>query len=107
MTTRTVSTLHTLCKQFDKESNVPVTTSAHTTRSDKSDIQKAVKAILDNELLTRKPGRSHRSFRTMRLHPLWNWERKETIEWIEKDFRSTEELQLKRMKMKGMTQTQI
>lgn len=20
----------------------------------------------------------------MRLHPLWNWERKETIEWIEK-----------------------
>jgi len=48
--------------------------------------QKAVKAILDNELLTRKPGRSHRSFRTMRLHPLRNWERKETIEWIEKDF---------------------
>ena len=82
--TRTVSTLHTLCKQFDKESNVPVTTSAHTTRSDKSDIQKAVKAVLDNELLTRKPGRSHRSFRTMRLHPLWNWERIETIEWIEK-----------------------
>lgn len=53
--TRTVSTLHTLCKQFDKESNVPVTTSAHTTRSDKSDVQKAVKAVLDNELLTRKP----------------------------------------------------
>ena len=79
--TRTVSTLHTLCKQFDKESNVPVT-SAHT-RSDKSDVQKAAKAVLNNELLTRKPERYHRSFRTMRLHPLWKLG-EETIEWMEK-----------------------
>ena len=79
--TRIVSTLHTLCKQFDKESNVPVT-SAHT-RSDKSDVQKAAKAVLNNELLTRKPERYHRSFRTMRLHPLLKLG-EETIEWMEK-----------------------
>ena len=51
-TARSVSTLDLVCKQFYRESNVPVTTLAHTTRTDKNDIQKVVMAVLDNELLT-------------------------------------------------------
>jgi len=47
---RSVSTLVLVCKQFDRESNVLVTTLAHTTRTDKNDIQKVVTAVLDNEL---------------------------------------------------------
>lgn len=81
---QSVSTLHALCKQFDAESCVPVTTSAHITRSDRIDIQKAIKAVQDNELLIRKSERSHRSFRNLRLNPLWNWKKEETVEWIEK-----------------------
>ena len=47
---RSVSTLDLVCKQFDRESNVPVTALAHTTRTDINDIQKVVMAVLDNEL---------------------------------------------------------
>jgi len=63
---------------------VPVTTLAHATRTDKNDIQKVVTAVLDNELLTIKSRRWHRSFPAMRLNPLWNWKRKDTLEWIDK-----------------------
>ena len=81
---RSVSTLFSVCKQFDSESNVPVTTSAHSTRTDKKDVQKIVKAVQDNDLLNVIAGRSHRSFKTMRLNPLWNWDREDTLQWIEK-----------------------
>ena len=81
---RSVSTLHSVCKQFDSESSVPVTTAAHSTRADKNNTQRVVKAVLDNDLLNIKPGRSHRNFHTMRLNPLWNWDKDSTLEWIEK-----------------------
>ena len=77
-----MSTLHALCKQFDSESNVPVTTSAHTTRSDTSDMQKVVSAV-SNNLLNIIPGRRHNMYKTKRLNPSWNWD-KDTIDWIEK-----------------------
>ena len=48
---RSVSTLHSLCKQFDSESNVPATTSAHSTKSDTVDIQKVVSAVLSNNFI--------------------------------------------------------
>ena len=41
-------------------------------------------AVLTNDLLQTTPGRSHRTFRRMRLNPLWNWDRKKTTDWIEK-----------------------
>ena len=81
---QSVSTLHALCKRFDSESNVPVITSAHTTKSDMSDMQKVVSAVLNNNLLKIVPGRRHNMYQTMRLNPLWNWNREDTIDWIEK-----------------------
>ena len=48
---RSVSTLHYVCKHFDSESKVPITTSAHSTRTDKNNIQKVVKAVIDKDLL--------------------------------------------------------
>ena len=44
---RSVSTLHSLCKQFDCESNVPVITSSHSTKADSVDTQKVVLAVLE------------------------------------------------------------
>ena len=81
---RSVSMLSAVCKQFDTESGVPVTTSEHKTRSTVTDIGKVVTAVLTNDLLQTTPGRSHRTFRRMRLNPLWNWDRKKTTDWIEK-----------------------
>ena len=86
---RSVSTLHRVCKQFDSESNVPATTSAHSSRSDRTDIQKVVSAVMKNNLLTVVCDRQHSNFKTMRLNPLWNWKPKDAIKWIEgkkKDF---------------------
>lgn len=81
---RSVSMLSAVCKQFDTESGVPVTTSEHKTRSTVTDIGKVVTAVLTNDLLQTTTGRSHRTFRRMRLNPLWNWDRKKTTDWIEK-----------------------
>lgn len=41
-------------------------------------------AVLTNDLLQITPGRSLRTFRRMRLNPLWNWDREKTIDWIKK-----------------------
>ena len=81
---RSVSMLSAVCKQFDTESGVPVTTSEHKTRSTVTDIGKVVTAVLKNDLLQITPRRSHRTFRRMRLNLLWNWDREKTIDWIEK-----------------------
>lgn len=81
---RCVSTLHAVCKQFDKESGVPVTTCAHSTRSDAGDIGRVTSAVLKSDLLTMHPGRSHSSFLNMKLNPLFNWNRGTTLTWIEK-----------------------
>ena len=66
-----------------------VTTSAHCTREDKTDVQKVLTSILTNELLEILPGRKHSSFNNIHINPLWNWEKQRAIEWIErkkKDF---------------------
>ena len=97
---RSVSTLHSVCKQFDSESNVPIKTSTHSTRTDKLDVQKVMRAVQDNDLLTVTSGRSHGSFKTMRLNPLWNWDREGTLQWIEKKKKDF-------MKYRGMTADEV
>ena len=81
---RSVSTLHLICKQFDGQSDIPVTTSAHSTKADKNDVQKVVTSVLNNKLLQKERGRKHNMYRTMKLNPLWNWSKEDTIEWIQK-----------------------
>ena len=81
---RSVSTIHTVCENFEKQSGVPFVTSAHSTRSNEEDIAKVVSVVLDKKLLTIVPGRKHSSFRQMRLNPLHRWKMDNTKEWIEK-----------------------
>ena len=81
---RSVSTVHAVCKQYDKESGVPVITSAHSTREDKTDVSKVVCAVLTNKLLEQIPDRSHRAYAGIHLDPLHNWDKKAAIEWIKK-----------------------
>ena len=47
-------------------------------------MQEVVSAVLDNNLLNIVPGRRHNMHKTMRFNPLWNWDRQDTIDWIEK-----------------------
>ena len=76
--------MHAVCKHFDKESGVPVPTTAHSTREDKTDVENVVHAVLTNKLPEQIPGRSHITYKGIHLNPLWNWDRKKAIEWIKR-----------------------
>ena len=80
---RCVSPLQAICKKFDTESNVPVVTSAHSTKSDITDIKKVLDVVLEGKLLTKVPARAHRAFPQLHLNPLHKWDREKTISWIE------------------------
>ena len=71
---RSVSMLDKICKQFDSESGVPVGTHAHSTKPDTEDVEKVVKVVLENALLTSHRGHKRRKFAAMRTHcnPFWN-----------------------------------
>lgn len=82
---RSVSTVHTMCKKFDLESDVPVTTSAHSRKKDKPDVEKVVVSVLTNDLLQIIPGRKHSAFKNIDLNPLWKWDKQKAIAWIERE----------------------
>ena len=88
-----VSTVHAVCKQFDKESGVPVVKSAHSTRGDKIDVGKVVSAVFTNKLLVQINDRSHQTYASIHLIPLQNWDRKKAIEWIKKKTERLHEVQ--------------
>ena len=81
---RSVSSIHAICKQYDKHSGVPLRTTAHSTLSDASDVSIVTQAVLKNELLHIIPGRHHKAFKIIKLNPVWNFNKKTTLEWIEK-----------------------
>ena len=79
---RSIATLQEITKQFDKESGVPTTTSAHSTKSDLIDIRKVISVVLQQKLITPASSRAHRSFPNMPLNPLHKWDRNSTIKWL-------------------------
>ena len=96
---RSVTSLHQICKRFDSESGVPITTTRHGSRSDIEDVRKVVKIVLKSKLLAELGQREHRSFREMKLNPLHKWDVKKTERWIErkieeyKKFRADSEIE--------------
>lgn len=81
---RCVTPLNAICKQFDTESQVPHTTSAHSTKSDAQDIEKVASLVLRLKLAAQQSGpRNHKSFPTMNINPLDKWDKKTTRTWIE------------------------
>ena len=81
---RCIAPLEDISKQFDKESGVPITTSAHSTMSDVTDICKVIPVVLQQKLITPVSSRAHRSFPNMSANPLHKWDRNSTIIWIKK-----------------------
>ena len=79
---RSVSTLETICKKFDRESQVLYGTSAHFTRPDDVDVRKVVSVLLSEKILVPSDGRKHRSFPEIHFNPLHKWDIKKTKEWI-------------------------
>ena len=79
---RSVSTLNSISERFNKESNVPYATSAHSTRPDITDIRKTVAIVLQHKLITPVRFRKHKAFPNLPLNPLHKWDVKKTKSWI-------------------------
>ena len=79
---RSVSSIQTICERFDKETGVPVITSAHSTVSDTSDIRKTVSVVRNYKLLNPIPSRKHSSFPRLKLDPLHKWDKEKAKTWI-------------------------
>ena len=71
---RCVAPLQDICEQFDHESGVPVTASAHSTLPDEADVRKVVSVVLNQKLITNKGLRAHNSFPNIPLNPLHKWD---------------------------------
>lgn len=87
---RCVTPLNIISSNFDKESDVPVITSAHSTRSDLIDIKKVVAVVLQRKLLSQVANREHHSFPGMHLNPLHKWDREKTKTWVKEKIRQYE-----------------
>ena len=71
-------------ENFDKQSGVPVSTTAHTTRPDDNDVLRVSSVLVKNEILSVKPKRFHSSFRTMSVNPLSKLKKIKLEAWIER-----------------------
>jgi len=74
--------LHDICERFDRESSVPVTTTAHSSKSDEADVKKVAAVVLQHNLITHGGCRVHKSFPKIPLNPLHNWDLTSTLKWI-------------------------
>ena len=80
---RSVTAMKSICRNFDKASDVPFGTSAHSTRLDEQDVAKVVSVVIDRRLFSVLPGRTHSAFPRIRTNPLWNWNVGKMMMWIE------------------------
>ena len=91
---RSVSGIHAICKQYDRESGVPVQTTAHSTRSDAGDVNKVINIVQTNDLLRILPGRKHNAYKKISLNPISGLEKSKVIEWIDKKKKDFEKRKL-------------
>lgn len=67
---RSVTALASMRETFDKESGVPVSTTAHSTRSNEDDIRRVVSLLQSEKVLVVKAGRKHSRFPRISANPL-------------------------------------
>lgn len=81
---RSVTGLHALVERFDHQSGVPVGTSAHSVKSDESDVERVVSVLHTVDVFSVQPGRKHSKFRKISLNPLKTLKREKLTTWMEK-----------------------
>ena len=86
---RSVTTLGQIRENFDKQSGVPVSTTAHSIRPDDDDVHRVASVVCKNEILSVKPKRFHSTFRTISGDPLSNLKKSKLKAWIERKKKET------------------
>ena len=79
---RSVTALCHIRDKFDSESNVPVPTSLHSTKSDAEDVAKVVSILMKNKTLTIISGRKLSQFKNFSANPLTNLKWNDMKTWI-------------------------
>lgn len=79
---RSVTALNAFERRFDTETGVPHRSSAHSTKSDNTDVKKVMVTVKKHQLLTQLDHREHRSFPGIPLNPLAKWDIGKTKKWI-------------------------
>ena len=79
---RSVTTLCNIRDRFDQESNVPVPTSAHCTKSDHEDVAKVAAVLIKNKILSINTGRELNHFKKFSENPLSNLNWTKMEQWI-------------------------
>ena len=77
-----VATLCNIRDRFDQESNIPVPTSSHCTKSDHEDVAKVAAALINNEVLPINTGRELNHFKKFSESPLSNLNWTNMKAWI-------------------------
>ena len=81
---QSVTMIHHIACNFDRQSGVPYRTSAHTTRSEKGDIQKVTLVLQKSNVLCTNNGRAHTRFPNMPMTPLPSLNKDKLVEWIQR-----------------------
>ena len=81
---RCTTKLMLFSKSIDSNTNVPTSTTAHSSVPDIVDVAKVVEVVLKERILHVVPSRTYSIFRRVKSNPLWNWHRESSLEWIEK-----------------------
>ena len=80
---RSVTGLNTLVGRFDKQTGVPVVTSAHSEKSDETDVSRVVSVLQAADVMSICPGRKHSKFPNISSNPLKGLQREKLISWME------------------------
>lgn len=79
---RSVTALQEVTTNFDKETRVPVTSSAHSTLDDIKDVNTVVSVIIKKKIFDTQKGRMHTSFKNFSSNPLHNLNQEKILHWI-------------------------
>ena len=91
-----VTSLAHMAERFDCETGIHPEASAHTTKSDEADVLSVVNVLLQREVLTIHPGRSHHKFPNMATNPLQSLNHEKLHKWIRdkiKDYTKFQQVQ--------------
>ena len=86
---RSVTFISHVADRFESQTNIHPNTTAHTTRSNDSDVQKVVRVIMREKLWDIIPTRTHHSFKNVSSNPLKSLKLNKLNSWITAKLKET------------------
>ncbi len=92
---RCITSLHKLVERFDEECAVPRESSTHTTKSDKTDVEKVAEVVITNRLLIQtNTERKHSTHPRIPINPIGNLDKNKLNKWMREKFELTKKYRI-------------